>query len=126
MTPPPSRAARMAEALTARRQAHRRRSKAYRVLFVLAGLAVTTAGIAMLVLPGPAFVVIPIGLAMLALEFAWAERALHAALARAEQAQQTARAATPAQKALTAAAMTLGIAAFTVAAILYDLPVLPV
>jgi hypothetical protein len=31
-------------------------------------------GIALIVLPGPAFVVIPIGLAILATEFAWARR----------------------------------------------------
>jgi tellurite resistance protein TerC len=33
-------------------------------------------GIALIVLPGPAFIVIPIGLAILATEFAWARRAL--------------------------------------------------
>ena len=65
----PGRAARFAERLRARREAHLRRSKAYRALFMLSGLAVTTLGVAMLVLPGPALVVIPIGLAMLALEF---------------------------------------------------------
>lgn len=31
-------------------------------------------GIALIVLPGPAFVVIPIGLAILATEYAWARR----------------------------------------------------
>jgi len=34
-------------------------------------------GIAMIVLPGPAVVVIPAGLAILATEFAWAKRLLH-------------------------------------------------
>jgi uncharacterized protein (TIGR02611 family) len=33
-------------------------------------------GVLMLVLPGPAFLVIPAGLAVLALEFAWARRLL--------------------------------------------------
>jgi len=33
-------------------------------------------GIALLVLPGPAFIVIPIGLAILGIEFAWARRLL--------------------------------------------------
>ena len=37
-------------------------------------------GLAMLVPPGPAFVVIPVGLAMLALEFEWAEQLLVQAL----------------------------------------------
>jgi tellurite resistance protein TerC len=31
----------------------------------------------MIVLPGPAFIVIPAGLGILALEFAWAKRWLH-------------------------------------------------
>lgn len=33
-----------------------------------------TVGIALVVLPGPAFLVIPAGLAILAIEFAWAKR----------------------------------------------------
>lgn len=38
----------------------------------IAGGAVLAVGIAMIVLPGPAFVMIPAGLAILGLEFAWA------------------------------------------------------
>ncbi len=33
-------------------------------------------GVALIVLPGPAFIVIPIGLGILATEFAWARRAI--------------------------------------------------
>lgn len=36
------------------------------------GFTVLIIGLALLVLPGPAFVVLPIGLAILASEFAWA------------------------------------------------------
>lgn len=39
----------------------------------------TLAGVAMLVLPGPAFIVIPMGLAILATEFEWAQRWLDVA-----------------------------------------------
>jgi tellurite resistance protein TerC len=39
-----------------------------------AGGIVLAAGFAMIVLPGPAIVVIPLGLAILATEFAWAKR----------------------------------------------------
>jgi len=116
----------MATRLHERRESHRGRSKLYRAAFMLAGLAVTAAGVAMLVLPGPALVVIPIGLAMLALEFDWAERALDLALEQAEQAQRTAQEASPAQKALMAALVVLAAAAFVVLAILYDIPLLPV
>ncbi len=38
----------------------------------LIGLSVVLVGIAMIVLPGPAIVVIPMGLAILGSEFAWA------------------------------------------------------
>ncbi len=40
--------------------------------------AMTFVGFAMIVLPGPAFVVIPAGLAILGLEFAWARHTLRA------------------------------------------------
>ena len=38
------------------------------------GASVVALGVAMLVLPGPAVIVIPLGLAILAAEFAWARR----------------------------------------------------
>jgi uncharacterized protein (TIGR02611 family) len=47
---------------------------AKKVLIGIIGGIVLLAGIAMLVLPGPAFLVIPAGLAILATEFEWAER----------------------------------------------------
>jgi uncharacterized protein (TIGR02611 family) len=124
--PPPRHRSQLAERLARRREQHLKRSRLYRIAFAIAGAAVTLAGVAMLVLPGPAFVVIPVGLAMLALEFAWAERALEKALDKAEQARESARNASPAQKALGIALTVAGIAAFVTAAILYDIPVLPV
>ena len=56
-----------------------------RVAFAVAGFAVVLGGIALLVLPGPGLLVIAIGLAMLALEFAWAERALDVAVDRLDR-----------------------------------------
>ena len=38
------------------------------------GGSIVALGVAMLVLPGPAIIVIPLGLAVLAVEFAWARR----------------------------------------------------
>lgn len=43
-----------------------------RALWVVAAFAVLAVGLAMLVLPGPAVVVIPAGIAMLAVRFRWA------------------------------------------------------
>jgi uncharacterized protein (TIGR02611 family) len=50
-----------------------------RVIVSVVGATVVLIGIALLVLPGPAFVVIPIGLAILATEYAWARRWLRKA-----------------------------------------------
>ncbi|RJP80215.1 MAG: hypothetical protein C4524_03995 [Candidatus Zixiibacteriota bacterium] len=46
------------------------------VIFVI-GSTVVLFGVALLVLPGPAFIVIPAGLAILATEFLWARKILH-------------------------------------------------
>ena len=43
-----------------------------RVIVSVVGATVLLIGIVLLVLPGPAFVVIPVGLAILATEYAWA------------------------------------------------------
>ncbi|MCB1845371.1 MAG: PGPGW domain-containing protein [Halioglobus sp.] len=47
---------------------------ARRIVIALVGSIVLLTGVIMLVTPGPAFVVIPIGLGILGLEFAWARR----------------------------------------------------
>ena len=47
-----------------------------RIAIAVAGFTVLLIGVAMIVLPGPAFIVIPAGLAILAIEFAWAKRLL--------------------------------------------------
>jgi uncharacterized protein (TIGR02611 family) len=47
---------------------------AKKTLIGIVGGIVLLAGIAMIVLPGPAFIVIPAGLAILATEFEWAHR----------------------------------------------------
>ena len=45
---------------------------ARRIAVTVVGFSVLAVGIAMIVLPGPAIVVIPVGLGILGLEFAWA------------------------------------------------------
>jgi tellurite resistance protein TerC len=47
---------------------------ARRIVITVIGVSVLLIGTTLLVLPGPAFVVIPAGLAILGLEFAWAQR----------------------------------------------------
>jgi uncharacterized protein (TIGR02611 family) len=77
-------------------------------------------------LPGPGCAIVFVGLGMLALEFEWAEKLMEKILNRLEAAQQSAANASPAQKALGVAATLLGIAACVAAAILWDIPLLPV
>jgi uncharacterized protein (TIGR02611 family) len=50
-----------------------------RIVVGVLGLSVVAIGVALLVLPGPAFIVIPIGLGILAIEFEWARRWLRRA-----------------------------------------------
>jgi len=57
-----------------------------KIVIAVTGATVLAVGIAMLVLPGPAFVVIPAGLAILSVEFAWARHWLQVARTRGEQA----------------------------------------
>jgi tellurite resistance protein TerC len=47
-----------------------------RVIVAVIGFTVLLIGVAMIVLPGPAVVVIPLGFAILATEFVWARRIL--------------------------------------------------
>ena len=50
--------------------------QARRVVVLVVGVTVMLFGVALIFLPGPAFVVIPAGLAILATEFVWARRIL--------------------------------------------------
>jgi len=45
---------------------------ARRIAIFVVGSTVLAVGVALIVLPGPALVVIPVGLAILSIEFAWA------------------------------------------------------
>lgn len=47
-----------------------------RLIILVIGLTVVAIGLALVVLPGPAIVVIPLGLIILATEFLWAKRLL--------------------------------------------------
>ena len=50
--------------------------KVRRLIVGVVGFTILLIGIALLVLPGPAFIVIPIGLGILATEFIWAKKLL--------------------------------------------------
>lgn len=62
-----------------------------KVIYSVLGATVLLIGIAMLVLPGPAFIVIPIGLAILASEYAWARRIIRRGRVFVEKAKRSRR-----------------------------------
>jgi len=116
----------LVQKLRARQIEHKQRGRLYRWAFVLVGLFVLAVGIAMLALPGPAFVVIPIGLAILSLEFAWAEHLLEKALVKGEEAKRKASQASRGQKILSALALARAAGAALAAALVWDIPYVPV
>lgn len=117
---------RLVERLRDKRDEHRRRHLIIRVLYVAVGFTVLLGGLAMLVTPGPAFVVIPIGLAILALEFAWAEELLERAIEKGEIAKRKAAQATRTQRLLGIVAFVLGAGALLTWGLLADIPFVPV
>ena len=123
---PPEHHSSLSEKLARRRERHVQRSMPYRVAFTIAAFVITLGGIAAIPLPGPGWAIVFIGLGMLALEFKWAENLMEKILDRLEAAKRSAANASPLQKALGVAATVLGIAACVAAAILWDIPVLPV
>ena len=103
-----------------RREEHLERGRIYRVFWVIAGVTVVLAGLAMVVFPGPAIVVIPVGLAMLSLEFAWAQRLLDRALEGGLDAKEAVANASTRTKVLGGVGVALALAtvAFAAAVIL--------
>ena len=57
-----------------KRAVHFTYSAGRRIVISVVGVSVLLLGMVMIVTPGPAIVVIPIGLAILAIEFVWARR----------------------------------------------------
>jgi len=134
----PPRTSRAAPSGTSGASGARRRGRLHRALHAnpalslaskltvgLVGTVVVAAGVLMLVTPGPAVVVIPLGLAILALEFTWAENLLEKSLEQAERAKRTAANTSTAQRVLTGVAVALGVAAYVAWVIVGDVPVLP-
>jgi uncharacterized protein (TIGR02611 family) len=114
--------------LEERKRRHQQRGLPARVGVVVLGVLLVVLGVFMSGpgIPGPGIVVILLGLSFLALEFERAERLLEKAIVWADRAKARAEAASPRQKALSAAAALAAVAAFVVAAVRWDIPLLPV
>ena len=115
----------MIERVRARRERHKERSRLYRLGFALLGFVVCAAGVVMLVTPGPGIPVLIVGLAMLALEFAWAERWLERILDRAELAVEQVTHGSPVRRAIVLGAGVVALVAIAVMVAVWDLPFVP-
>ena len=116
---------RIVQRLEAQRERHRQRSFLVRMLYTILGFTVLIAGLLMLVLPGPALIVIPVGLALLSLEFVWAEGLLERALEHGENAKRKAQETTTMQRVLSGIAAALAVGGLAVWGVLGDIPLLP-
>lgn len=113
------------ERVRARRERHRQRHRLYRIGFAALGFLVLAAGVVMLVTPGPGIPAIILGLAMLALEFAWAERWLERIVNRVEEAADQVRESSPAKRAGLIALGVLALAGIIGVIVFWDVPFLP-
>jgi uncharacterized protein (TIGR02611 family) len=97
-----------------------------KIVVAVVGALVTVVGVVMLVTPGPAFVLIPLGLAILATEFEFARRWLRWARRKAQEAKDKAEALDPAVRRrrllVTGVAVLLVVAAVTAYVAVYDWP----
>jgi uncharacterized protein (TIGR02611 family) len=112
--------------LQEQRERHRARSRLYRFVFAVAGFSLLTIGLVGLALPIlPGWALLIFGLAILALEFAWAERMLERAVNQMERAKQATAEASRWQRIFGALAIAAGLGAAVAAAFYWDIPLLP-
>ena len=114
--------------LQERKVRHKQRHIVYRVAVVVAGVLIVCAGIVMSGpgVPGPGIVTIIIGLTFLALEFDRAERLLERVIIWGDRAAERAEQTSTTQRVIAGIVTALALGAFAVAAILWDLPLMPV
>ena len=124
MEPSPRR--RFLDGVKERRERHRERSKIIRAAVALAGFVVVLAGLAMIPLPGPGLLVTAAGLAILALEFVWAERVLERTVDQMNKATDSVKRASRLQQVILVLLGVLAIAAALTAAYAWDIPLVPV
>jgi uncharacterized protein (TIGR02611 family) len=124
MEPSPRR--RLIDGVKERRERHRERSKVVRAAVVLAGFVVVLVGLALIPLPGPGLLVIAAGLALLALEFVWAERLLERTIDEMGKATDKVKRAGRAQQLILGLLGVLVAAAAVTAAYAWDVPLLPI
>ena len=117
---------RFVEGLQERRVRHKERHRLIRVAAAIGGFLVVLLGIVVIPLPGPGLLVVAVGLAVLALEFAWAEHLLEKTVDRLSEARERVKRASPVGQAAVALIGVLAAAASLIVAYTWDIPLLPV
>jgi uncharacterized protein (TIGR02611 family) len=114
--------------LQERKVRHKQRNVLHRVAIVIAGVLIVCAGIVMSGpgVPGPGIVTILIGLGFLALEFDWAERWMERVIIWGDRAVERAENTSKGQRIAAGIATAVVVGAFAVAAILWDIPLIPI
>ena len=114
--------------LRERKLRHKQRNILVRAAIVVFGVFVIIAGVVLSApgVPGPGFVTILVGISFIALEFDWAERLLERAIVFGDSVADRAEQTTRTQRMVAGTVLALGLAAFVVAAILWDIPLMPV
>ena len=114
--------------LRERKQRHKQRHIVHRAGVVAGGVLLVIAGVIMSGpgVPGPGIATILLGLFFLALEFERAERLLERAIVWGERAAERAERTTTGQRIAVGTVALAAVAAFVVAAFLWDIPLMPV
>jgi uncharacterized protein (TIGR02611 family) len=114
--------------LRERKERHKQRHILHRIAIVIVGVLIVLAGGALSApgVPGPGIAVIVIGLGFLALEFDWAERLLERAIVWGDRVKDRAEETSTTQRVVAGLVGAIALAAFVVAAVLWDIPLLPI
>ena len=114
--------------LQERKARHKQKHPIHRVGVVMVGIFLIIVGVVLSGpgVPGPGFLVILIGLAFVALEFDRAERLLEKVIIWGDQMGDWAERRTTGQKVAMGLVAAAAVGGFIVAAILWDIPLLPI
>jgi len=114
--------------LQERKARHKQRNIVHRAAVVVVGVLIVCVGIVLTLpgVPGPGIVTIIVGIGFLALEFDRAERWLERVIVWGDRTAERAERTTTKQRAIASAITVLALAAFAVAAVLWDIPLVPV
>ena len=114
--------------LQERKARHKQRNIFHRIAVVIAGVLIVCVGIVLTLpgVPGPGIVTIIFGVGFLALEFDRAERWLERVIIWGDRTAKRAEETTTRQRVIAGVLTALALGAFAAAAILWDIPLMPV